>query len=105
MFCPKCGNELIDGAAFCSACGTKLDFVPTGNSKGEILDDGIIPEEDTLVENERLGETITEESTAEGSGDLPGTDLNDYYQEEPAPKKDRRPLIIALCAAAAAVRE
>lgn len=28
MFCPKCGNKLIDGARFCGACGTKIEFDP-----------------------------------------------------------------------------
>ena len=25
MFCPKCGNQVPDGAAFCNACGNKLE--------------------------------------------------------------------------------
>ncbi len=25
MFCPKCGNQVSDGAAFCASCGTKLE--------------------------------------------------------------------------------
>ncbi len=29
MFCPKCGNQLPDGSAFCGKCGAKL-----GTSKG-----------------------------------------------------------------------
>ena len=28
MFCPNCGNKLIDGARFCDACGTKIEFAP-----------------------------------------------------------------------------
>ena len=31
MICKKCGNELQDGVAFCSACGTKADEVPANN--------------------------------------------------------------------------
>ncbi len=29
MFCPKCGNELVEGAAFCSNCGRPVDGVGT----------------------------------------------------------------------------
>lgn len=28
MFCRNCGNQLIDGAAFCGNCGTKVDAQP-----------------------------------------------------------------------------
>lgn len=24
MFCPKCGNEIKEGASFCPKCGTKV---------------------------------------------------------------------------------
>lgn len=30
MFCPKCGNEVPDGAAFCSQCGNKFESVASG---------------------------------------------------------------------------
>ncbi len=28
MFCPNCGNQIADGAAFCSVCGAKLGAAP-----------------------------------------------------------------------------
>ncbi len=28
MFCPKCGNEIADGSAYCGICGQKLDAGP-----------------------------------------------------------------------------
>ena len=28
MFCPRCGNQLNDGAAFCNACGANLGVAP-----------------------------------------------------------------------------
>ena len=31
MICKKCGNEIQDGVAFCSACGAKADEVPANN--------------------------------------------------------------------------
>ena len=39
MFCPKCGNQLNDGAAFCPKCGTKIEAknttpVPKANMGG-----------------------------------------------------------------------
>ena len=36
MFCPKCGNQLNDGAAFCPKCGTKVPG--SGNSSTNIPD-------------------------------------------------------------------
>ena len=35
MFCAKCGNELVDGAKFCSKCGTRIFFADVEN-----LEDG-----------------------------------------------------------------
>jgi hypothetical protein len=29
VYCPKCGAQNADGAAFCSSCGSKLDVAPT----------------------------------------------------------------------------
>ncbi|HVB95769.1 MAG TPA: zinc-ribbon domain-containing protein [Nitrososphaerales archaeon] len=31
MFCPKCGAQNADGAAFCLSCGNKLDVLPTSS--------------------------------------------------------------------------
>lgn len=31
MFCPKCGAQNADGAAFCFSCGNKLDALPTSS--------------------------------------------------------------------------
>lgn len=33
MFCPKCGNELPEGAKFCAACGTQIIKEATEESK------------------------------------------------------------------------
>lgn len=92
MFCPKCGNELPEGALFCSSCGLKLDFIQENNesSAEQKKDVPIDPYQE---------EPVFEE-------DIPAyheTDYDDYYQEDPAPKKSRKPLIIALCAVVAAV--
>ena len=29
MFCPKCGNKLVDGAKFCSSCGASVESLTT----------------------------------------------------------------------------
>lgn len=34
MFCPKCGNEVPDGAAFCGQCGNKFESVPSAAAGG-----------------------------------------------------------------------
>lgn len=31
-FCPKCGNQLPDGAQFCAACGNSLGAAPAPNA-------------------------------------------------------------------------
>jgi len=31
MFCPKCGAQNADGAAFCSSCGNRLDAAPASS--------------------------------------------------------------------------
>lgn len=28
MFCPNCGDQLVEGAAFCGNCGTKIEAQP-----------------------------------------------------------------------------
>ena len=37
MFCPKCGNEIVEGAKFCGKCGAPLDFPKTDNIDQEAL--------------------------------------------------------------------
>ena len=34
MFCPQCGKEVLDGDAFCGACGAAIDAVQTPSSDG-----------------------------------------------------------------------
>ena len=41
MFCPKCGNQLPDGAKFCGACGTTLNAAPAQPAPGA---SGAIPQ-------------------------------------------------------------
>jgi len=31
VFCPKCGAQNADGAAFCSSCGNRLDAAPASS--------------------------------------------------------------------------
>lgn len=38
MFCSKCGKELLDGAQFCSSCGTKVGTVGTAADSGRTMD-------------------------------------------------------------------
>lgn len=34
MFCPKCGNQVPDGSAFCGQCGNKFESVPSATPSG-----------------------------------------------------------------------
>lgn len=38
-YCPNCGKEIVEGAAFCDNCGTKLEYAGRNNS-GESLNQG-----------------------------------------------------------------
>lgn len=66
MFCPKCGNQLNDGAAFCQKCGTKVPG--SGNSSTNIPDNrqlkgnfgnpenhGVPPKGSTVKPNRSVG--------------------------------------------------
>ena len=94
MFCPNCGKELPDGARFCAICGTALGAEKTENTE-TLGASGTEPEETFY---EKAPETSYEEG-------IPASDsgIDEYYSDEPAPKKNRKPLIIALCAIVAAV--
>ncbi|HZJ77854.1 MAG TPA: zinc ribbon domain-containing protein [Clostridia bacterium] len=35
MFCPKCGNQLPDGAKFCASCGNQLKGAPVPENSSE----------------------------------------------------------------------
>ena len=102
MFCPKCGNELIPGAAFCAACGHKLNFVPTGNVPEEQPFDETEPERMVEGDLDSSSGFETQEASTESVPEEYAADIDEYYQEEPAPKKSKKPLIIGICAAAAA---
>lgn len=39
-YCPNCGKEIVEGAAFCDNCGTKLEYVDR-NNREEILNQGL----------------------------------------------------------------
>ena len=44
MFCVKCGNQIQDGTAFCSACGNRVGEVPVASSS-----DTVMPVEDNVI--------------------------------------------------------
>ena len=44
MFCVKCGNQIQDGTAFCSACGNRVGEVPVASSSVTVM-----PVEDNLI--------------------------------------------------------
>ena len=38
MFCHKCGNKVIDNAAYCSKCGAKLEQMSIAKENDELAD-------------------------------------------------------------------
>lgn len=44
MFCVKCGNQIQDGTAFCSACGNRVGEVPVASSSVTVM-----PVEDNVI--------------------------------------------------------
>lgn len=44
MFCVKCGNQIQDGTAFCSACGNRVGEVPVASSSVTAM-----PVEDNVI--------------------------------------------------------
>jgi len=63
MFCKNCGNQIEDGALFCSQCGTKIDFVDTPNTESQ-------NDEDTKTDNAVAAEITENEITSESSTNL-----------------------------------
>lgn len=67
MFCPKCGVENADGAAFCSACGNALnpapveDVVPVSEETVETVETPVAeetPKKDLLASVKPLLEKV-----------------------------------------------
>ena len=50
MFCPNCGAEVSDNAAFCTNCGTKLEKAPEEIKAAPIYDAAEVPVAPTPTE-------------------------------------------------------
>ena len=74
MFCPKCGKENVEGAAFCGSCGNKIEIQPTNINEAPV---------ETPV-SEVVSESVV-------------------TPEQPKPKKSKKILIIIIAALLAVV--
>ena len=59
MFCPKCGKQLPDGAAFCASCGTPLNVQPAAPSEPVIPAAPVVPEQPVVSEQVVMPEQYT----------------------------------------------
>ena len=110
MFCPKCGKELKEGARFCTACGTQVSFAENDFPKQEPANNVPNYEQPAPAQNdanagyESRGYNETYGAAPANQGYEDSYDgYDDYYEETPAPKKSKKPLIITLAIIAAAV--
>ena len=83
MFCPNCGTQLPDEAAFCGSCGTRLNVQPAPQPAPQPQEDPAYPQP-SYTPYPPVG------------GEIP-------YQEPEAPKKNNMPKLIGMIAAAVAV--
>lgn len=114
MFCPKCGKELKEGARFCTACGNPLNFVASDEPKNVVEEPARTFEQPEQIQNENYAGYDNREASGNNDGPVYGAmddsgyddsydGYDDYYEDVPAPKKSKKPLIITLCVIAAAI--
>ena len=72
MKCPKCGNEIPDGALFCENCATEIKMVPEYEAKLE---------EQIILGMEEAAKVIAEEK-----GELPPAEAPENSGEDAVPE-------------------
>ena len=50
-YCVKCGKEIVEGAAFCAACGAPVEVQPVAPAAAPSFEDALIREEREFLEN------------------------------------------------------
>ncbi len=50
-YCAKCGQELVEGAAFCVGCGAPVDMQPSAPAATPNYGEGLLAEEREFLEN------------------------------------------------------
>lgn len=75
MFCPKCGNQLADGAKFCNACGNKLEEQNAEKVIGNQYEQPTTSQNDTLND----GSSANQYQTSGQSAQQAGGQSNDWY--------------------------
>ena len=45
IYCPKCGNEIKEGASFCAGCGTKIEQQPVAPEPSQQPSQSMVPEQ------------------------------------------------------------
>ena len=97
MFCPYCGNELIDDAEFCMSCGKKIpDVSATADDAGsntQISESGDVATDNTTGLDMEHGESEKLPTTQDGSSKLPVT--QDNAEKLPTSQDDSSKLPVA----------
>lgn len=89
MKCPKCGNEIPDGALFCENCATEIKMVPEYEAKlEEQISLGM--EEAAKVIAEEKGEVPVAEAPENSGEEIPPENLPDELPDE-RPEKSANP--------------
>ena len=98
MFCNKCGNQIMDGARFCSFCGTPIVEEPQQTVQPKEAEAYVVQEEvpaEIPAEPETSGSSVFEEFNW-GTSDFPSIDnvaktedVDFNWNADPSDIKDR----------------
>lgn len=96
MFCPKCGNQLPDGAAFCASCGSPLNAQPVAPVEATAPTQPVVPEMVDIP-----GEPVMNDMTMQspmGGQFMPQSQapITNQMSTMAKPKKSKAPLFIIL---------
>ena len=88
MFCKNCGAEILDGAKFCAACGTRVEEEVVAEQETPVAEE--VTETVTTEETAKEEPTVETQPTQENKGPDPffsgatqNTQTNQTYQAQP----------------------
>ena len=104
MFCPKCGNQLPEGAQFCSSCGSKMNvqpvvsaapiFTPEQPVVNEVPVAPVFTPEQPVMNEVPVAPAFTPEQPVVNNMAIPATP--DFNAATAPAKKSKTPLFIGL---------